>query len=150
MPGGRKPRRTPIILPKPIKTRREVREQELRTSTSRILISKRPENKYLGGLWEFPGGKLENTERAEDALIRELDEELNIQTWKSCLAPLTFSTHDYTDFNLLLLLFVCRKWDGIIMGREGQEIKWVFPKELNKFPMPDADKPLIPFLRDLL
>ena len=94
----------------------------------RILISKRPENKYLGGLWEFPGGKLENTERAEDALIRELDEELNIQTWKSCLAPLTFSTHDYTDFNLLLLLFVCRKWDGIIMGREGQEIKWVFPK----------------------
>ena len=116
----------------------------------RILISKRPENKYLGGLWEFPGGKLENTERAEDALIRELDEELNIQTWKSWLAPLTFSTHDYTDFNLLLLLFVCRKWDGIIMGREGQEIKWVFPKELNKFPMPDADKPLIPFLRDLL
>ena len=116
----------------------------------RILISKRPENKYLGGLWEFPGGKLENTERAEDALIRELDEELNIQTSNSCLAPLTFSTHDYTDFNLLLLLFVCRKWDGIIMGREGQEIKWVFPKELNKFPMPDADKPLIPFLRDLL
>ena len=116
----------------------------------RILISKRPENKYLGGLWEFPGGKLENTERAEDALIRELDEELNIQTWKSCLAPLTFSTHDYTDFNLLLLLFVCRKWDGIIMGREGQEIKWGVPKELNKFPMPDADKPLIPFLRDLL
>ena len=116
----------------------------------RILISKRPENKYLGGLWEFPGGKLENTERAEDALIRELDEELNIQTSNSCLAPLTFSTHDYKDFNLLLLLFVCRKWDGIIMAREGQEIKWVYPKELNKFPMPDADKPLIPFLRDLL
>tara|TARA_Y100000991_G_scaffold199530_1_gene171290 strand:- start:271 stop:684 length:414 start_codon:yes stop_codon:yes gene_type:complete len=116
----------------------------------RILISKRPKNKYLGGLWEFPGGKLENKENAEDALIRELGEELNIQTWKSCLAPLTFSSHDYTDFNLLLLLFVCRKWDGIIMAKEGQEIKWVYPKELNKFSMPDADKPLIPFLRDLL
>ena len=89
----------------------------------RILISKRPENKYLGGLWEFPGGKLENTERAEDALIRELDEELNIQTWKSCLAPLTFSTHDYTDFNLLLLLFVCRKWDGIILGKSKYAIR---------------------------
>ena len=112
----------------------------------RILISKRPENKYLGGLWEFPGGKLENKERAEDALIRELDEELNIQTWKSCLAPLTFSTHDYTDFNLLLLLFVCRKWDGIIMGRKAKKLNG-FSKELNKFPMPDADKPLIPFLR---
>ena len=116
----------------------------------RILISKRPKNKYLGGLWEFPGGKLENKEKAEDALIRELDEELNIQTWKSCLAPLTFSTHDYKDFSLLLLLFVCRKWSGIIMAKEGQEIKWVYPTELNKFSMPEADKPLIPFLRDLL
>ena len=116
----------------------------------RILISKRPKNKYLGGLWEFPGGKLEDKEKAEDALIRELSEELNIKTWKSCLAPLTFSTHNYTKFNLLLLLFVCRKWDGIIIANEGQEIKWVYARELNKFPMPDADKPLIPFLRDLL
>ena len=116
----------------------------------RILISKRPKNKYLGGLWEFPGGKLEDKEKAEDALIRELSEELNIKTWKSCLAPLTFSTHSYTEFNLLLLLFVCRKWDGIIIANEGQEIKWVYPGELNKFSMPDADKPLIPFLRDLL
>ena len=93
----------------------------------RILISKRPQNKHLGGLWEFPGGKLEKKEKIEEALIRELYEELNIQIWKSCLAPLTFSTHDYKDFSLLLLLFVCRKWDGIIVGREGQEIKWVFP-----------------------
>ena len=116
----------------------------------RILISKRPKNKYLGGLWEFPGGKLEDKEKAEDALIRELSEELNIKTWKSCLAPLTFSTHNYTKLNLLLLLFVCRKWDGIIIANEGQEIKWVYARELNKFPMPDADKPLIPFLRDLL
>ena len=116
----------------------------------RILISKRPKNKFLGGLWEFPGGKLEDKEKAEDALIRELSEELNIKTWKSCLAPLTFSTHSYTEFNLLLLLFVCRKWDGIIIANEGQEIKWVYPGELNKFSMPDADKPLIPFLRDLL
>mgnify|MGYP001325131967 FL=1 len=116
----------------------------------RILISKRPKNKFLGGLWEFPGGKLEDKEKAEDSLIRELREELNIKTWKSCLAPLTFSTHSYTEFNLLLLLFVCRKWDGIIIANEGQEIKWVYPGELNKFSMPDADKPLIPFLRDLL
>ena len=116
----------------------------------RILISKRPKQKYLGGLWEFPGGKLEKKEKVEDALIRELNEELNIQTWKSCLAPLTFSTYDYSDFNLLLLLFVCRKWDGIIMAKEGQDIKWVYPQELAKFPMPEADKPLIPFLRDLL
>ena len=116
----------------------------------RILISKRPGNKYLGGLWEFPGGKLENNEKAEDALIRELEEELNINTWKSCLAPLTFSTFDYKDFYLTLLLFVCRKWEGIITPQEGQEIKWVYPNELNKFPMPEADRPLIPFLRDLL
>tara|TARA_A100001011_G_C14144823_1_gene771358 strand:- start:531 stop:944 length:414 start_codon:yes stop_codon:yes gene_type:complete len=116
----------------------------------RILISKRPKNKFLGGLWEFPGGKLENKEKAEDALVRELNEELNIQTQKSCLAPLTFSTQDYKDFYLILLLFVCRKWDGIIIANEGQEIKWVHPGELNKYPMPEADKPLIPFLRNLL
>lgn len=116
----------------------------------RILISKRPDNKYLGGLWEFPGGKLKNKEKAEEALIRELDEELNINTWKSCLAPLTFSTHDYKDFYLILMLFVCRKWEGIIMPKEGQEIKWVYPNDLNNFSMPEADKPLIPFLRELL
>ena len=116
----------------------------------RILISKRPKSKYLGGLWEFPGGKLEKNEKAEEALTRELNEELNIQTWDSCLAPLTFSSYDYRDFSLILLLFICRKWDGIIKANEGQEIKWVYPSELKNFPMPEADKPLIPFLRDLL
>ena len=117
---------------------------------SRVLITKRPENKHMGGLWEFPGGKLENKEKAEDALIRELYEELNIKTWKSCLAPLTFSTYDYQDFNLILLLFVCRKWDGVITPNEGQDIKWVYSRELNKYPMPEADKPLISILRDYI
>ena len=117
---------------------------------SRVLITKRPDNKHMGGLWEFPGGKLENKEKAEDALIRELYEELNIKTWKSCLAPLTFSTYDYQDFNLILLLFVCRKWDGVITPNEGQDIKWVYSRELNKYPMPEADKPLISVLRDYI
>ena len=117
---------------------------------SRVLITKRPDNKHLGGLWEFQGGKLENKEKAEDALIRELYEELNIKTWKSCLAPLTFSTYDYQDFNLILLLFVCRKWDGVITPNEGQDIKWVYSRELNKYPMPEADKPLISILRDYI
>ncbi len=117
---------------------------------SRVLITKRPDNKHMGGLWEFPGGKLENKEKAEDALIRELYEELNIKTWKSCLAPLTFSTYDYQDFNLILLLFVCRKWDGVITPNEGQDIKWVYSRELNKYPMPEADKPLISILRDYI
>ena len=117
---------------------------------SRVLITKRPDNKHMGGLWEFPGGKLENKEKAEDALIRELYEELNIKTWKSCLAPITFSTYDYQDFNLILLLFVCRKWDGVITPNEGQDIKWVYSRELNKYPMPEADKPLISILRDYI
>ena len=117
---------------------------------SRVLITKRPDNKHMGGLWEFPGGKLENKEKAEDALIRELYEELNIKTWKSCLAPLTFSTYDYQEFNLILLLFVCRKWDGVITPNEGQDIKWVYSRELNKYPMPEADKPLISILRDYI
>ena len=95
-------------------------------------------------------GKLENKEKAEDALIRELYEELNIKTWKSCLAPLTFSTYDYQEFNLILLLFVCRKWDGVITPNEGQDIKWVYSRELNKYPMPEADKPLISILRDYI
>ena len=117
---------------------------------SRVLITKRPDNKHMGGLWEFPGGKLENKEKAEDALIRELYEELNIKTWKSCLAPLTFSTYDYQEFNLILLLFVCRKWEGVITPNEGQDIKWVYSRELNKYPMPEADKPLISILRDYI
>ena len=116
----------------------------------RVLISKRPSKKVLGGLWEFPGGKLELNEKPEEALMRELHEELGINTWKSCLAPLSFSYFDYKEFDLLLLLFVCRKWEGIIQAREGQELRWVFPKELQNFPMPEADKPFIPVLRDLL
>ena len=116
----------------------------------RVLISKRPSKKILGGLWEFPGGKLELNEKPEEALMRELHEELGINTWKSCLAPLSFSYFDYKEFDLLLLLFVCRKWEGIIQPREGQELRWVFPKEIQNFPMPEADKPFIPVLRDLL
>ncbi len=116
----------------------------------RVLISKRPENKPLGGLWEFPGGKLEPNEKAEGALMRELKEELGINTWKSCLAPLSFSCHQYPKFDLLLLLFACRKWEGVIKPKEGQELKWVFPREIQKYPMPEADKPFIPILRDLL
>ena len=116
----------------------------------RVLISRRPSEKILGGLWEFPGGKLELNEKPEEALMRELHEELGIKTWKSCLAPLSFSYFDYKEFDLLLLLFVCRKWEGIIQPREGQELRWVFPKEIQNFPMPEADKPFIPVLRDLL
>ena len=116
----------------------------------RILLSKRPKKKVLGGLWEFPGGKLEPKEKPQEALMRELYEELGISTWKSCLAPLTFSYYDYEKFDLLLLLFVCRKWEGQVQAREGQQLKWVFPNEIQKFPMPEADKPFIPMLRDLL
>ena len=116
----------------------------------RILLSKRPRKKVLGGLWEFPGGKLEPNEKPEEALMRELFEELGISTWKSCLAPLTFSYCDYEEFDLLLLLFVCRKWEGQVQAKEGQELKWVFPNEIKKFPMPEADKPFISMLRDLL
>ena len=116
----------------------------------RVLLSKRPRKKVLGGLWEFPGGKLEPNEKPEEALMRELYEELGISTWKSCLAPFTFSYCDYEEFDLLLLLFVCRKWEGQVEAREGQELKWVFPNEIQKFPMPEADKPFIPILRDLL
>ena len=116
----------------------------------RVLLSKRPKKKVLGGLWEFPGGKLEPKEKPQEALMRELYEELGISTWKSCLAPLTFSYYDYEEFDLLLLLFVCRKWEGQVQAREGQQLKWVFPNEIQKFPMPEADKPFIPMLRDLL
>ena len=116
----------------------------------RILISKRPKEKVLGGLWEFPGGKVEVNEKPQDALVRELHEELDINTWHSCLAPLSFSYHDYSDFSLLLLLFVCRKWEGVIYPKEGQELKWVYPRDLSKFPMPEADRPFFPMLRDLL
>jgi 8-oxo-dGTP diphosphatase len=116
----------------------------------RILLAKRPEGKTLAGLWEFPGGKIEDNERPEAALIRELKEELGINVEESCLAPLTFASHAYEDFHLLMPLFVCRRWKGIPQGLEGQTLKWVHAKDLRDYPMPPADLPLIPHLQDML
>ena len=117
---------------------------------NRILLAQRPAHKSMGGLWEFPGGKVETGETPEAALIRELQEELGIDTWASCLAPLTFASHSYDDFHLLMPLFACRKWEGTPQSREGQALKWVKPSKLRDFPMPEADIPLIPILRDWL
>lgn len=116
----------------------------------RVLLAQRPEGKSLAGLWEFPGGKVEPGESPEAALIRELKEELDIDTWSSCLAPLTFASHSYPDFHLLMPLFACRKWSGIARGQEGQKLAWVKPEKLRDYPMPPADLPLIPILRDWL
>jgi 8-oxo-dGTP diphosphatase len=116
----------------------------------RILLAKRPEGKSLAGLWEFPGGKVETGERPEAALIRELQEELSINVEESCLAPLTFASHAYEDFHLLMPLYVCRRWKGLVQAAEGQELKWVAAKALRDYPMPPADLPLIPHLVDLL
>jgi len=116
----------------------------------RVLLAQRPEGKSMAGLWEFPGGKVEPGETPEVALIRELHEELGINTWASCLAPLTFASHGYDDFHLLMPLFACRKWEGIPQSREGQALKWVRATELRNYPMPPADVPLIPILRDWL
>jgi 8-oxo-dGTP diphosphatase len=135
-------------------------------SDGRVLISRRPEGKQLGGLWEFPGGKVETGERPEQSLIRELEveqgerpetalirelkEELAIDVAESCLAPLTFASHAYADFHLLMPLYVCRRWQGIAQGAEGQEIRWVQASKLKDHPMPPADIPLIPHLVELL
>ena len=116
----------------------------------RILLARRPEGKSMAGLWEFPGGKVEPGESPETALIRELQEELGIDTWESCLAPLTFASHAYETFHLLMPLFACRKWQGIPQSREGQALKWVTAHNLREYPMPPADVPLIPILRDWL
>lgn len=116
----------------------------------RVLLAQRPEGKSLAGLWEFPGGKVEPGETPEAALIRELKEELGIDTWRSCLAPLTFASHSYPDFHLLMPLFACRKWEGIPAAQEGQTLAWVRPDKLRDYPMPPADLPLIPILRDWL
>jgi len=116
----------------------------------RVLIAQRPEGKAMAGLWEFPGGKMEAGERPEDTLIRELHEELDITVAAPCLAPLTFASHAYEDFHLLMPLYVCRKWQGIVRSREGQALKWVRPRELRDFAMPPADEPLIPHLIDLV
>ncbi|GAA6191353.1 (deoxy)nucleoside triphosphate pyrophosphohydrolase [Phaeobacter sp. NW0010-22] len=116
----------------------------------RVLLAQRPEGKSMAGLWEFPGGKVEVGETPEQALIRELEEELGINTWASCLAPLTFASHAYDDFHLLMPLFACRKWEGIPQSRENQALKWVRANELRNYPMPEADVPLVPILRDWL
>jgi 8-oxo-dGTP diphosphatase len=116
----------------------------------RVLIAQRPEGKSMAGLWEFPGGKIEPNETPEAALVRELNEELGIETWDSCLAPLTFASHSYDDFHLVMPLFVCRKWAGIVQPKEGQTLKWVDAKALKDYPMPAADIPIISILRDLL
>lgn len=116
----------------------------------RVLLAQRPEGKSMAGLWEFPGGKVDPGETPEAALIRELHEELGIGTWESCLAPLTFASHAYEDFHLLMPLYACRKWEGVPAPREGQKLAWARPNALRGYPMPPADLPLIPILRDWL
>ena len=116
----------------------------------RVLLAQRPAGKPMAGLWEFPGGKVHDGETPERALIRELDEELGIDVEASCLAPFTFASHAYPGFHLLMPLYVCRKWSGIVTAREGQQLKWVRPPRLGDYPMPPADTPLIAMLRDLL
>ena len=116
----------------------------------RVLIAQRPEGKFMAGLWEFPGGKVESGEAPDAALIRELQEELGVDTRQSCLAPLTFASHAYEDFFLLMPLYACRIWKGIPQPREGQKLAWVRPAKLGDYPMPPADVPLVAMLRDFL
>lgn len=116
----------------------------------RVLLARRPEGRPMAGLWEFPGGKVEPDETPEAALIRELQEELGIGTWESCLAPLSFASHGYEEFHLLMPLFACRKWEGVPRPREGQTLAWARPGEFRDYPMPPADRPLVAILRDWL
>ena len=116
----------------------------------RVLIAQRPEGKSMAGLWEFPGGKVEADETPEQTLIRELKEELAIEVNAACLAPLTFTSHAYPDFHLLMPFYVCRRWEGMVRPREGQKVTWVRPNRLREYPMPPADEPLIPHLMQLL
>ena len=132
---------TPIVL---------VSAVALLDADNRVLLAQRPEGKSMAGLWEFPGGKIDPGETPEAALIRELDEELGIDTHESCLAPIGFASHGYDDFHLLMPLFVCRKWNGTPTPREGQTLAWVRPNALRDYPMPPADVPLVAQLQDLL
>ncbi|MCA8929218.1 MAG: (deoxy)nucleoside triphosphate pyrophosphohydrolase [Alphaproteobacteria bacterium] len=116
----------------------------------RVLLAQRPEGKSLAGLWEFPGGKVDPGETPEAALIRELKEELAVDTAESCLSPFTFASHTYADFHLLMPLYVCRVWKGNPTPQEGQRLVWVRPNRMTDYPMPPADKPLVAMLRDLL
>jgi 8-oxo-dGTP diphosphatase len=117
---------------------------------NRVLLARRPSDKEMAGLWEFPGGKVDPGERPEQTLIRELKEELDITVQEACLAPLTFASHSYPDFQLLMPLWICRKWEGTAKPMERQELAWVRPRQLRDYPMPPADVPLIPHLIDLL
>ena len=116
----------------------------------RVLIARRPEGKPMAGLWEFPGGKFESGERPEDTLVRELKEELGITVSENCLAPLTFASHSYPDFHLLMPLYVCRRWEGTVVATEGQQLAWVRPNKLREYEMPPADVPLVAHLITLL
>ena len=116
----------------------------------RVLLAQRPEGKPMAGLWEFPGGKVETDETPEQTLIRELEEELGIVVKEACLAPLTFASHSYPDFHLLMPLYVCRRWDGMVSAKEGQKLDWVRPNRLREYPMPPADVPLVAHLTTLL
>jgi len=116
----------------------------------RVLIAQRPAGRPMAGLWEFPGGKVETGERPEETLIRELKEEIGITVNEACLAPLTFASHSYPDFHLLMPLYVCRRWNGTVAAQEGQKLAWVKPNRLKEYPMPPADVPLIPHLANLL
>jgi len=116
----------------------------------RVLLAQRPQGKPMAGLWEFPGGKVESGERPEETLIRELEEELGIVVKEACLAPFTFASHTYPDFHLLMPLYVCRRWDGMVTAKEGQGLAWVRPNRLREYPMPPADVPLVAHLTTLL
>jgi len=116
----------------------------------RVLITRRPQGKTMAGLWEFPGGKIEAGELPEQSLIRELNEELGIDVNVACLAPLTFASHSYSDFHLLMPLWICRRWEGVVTAKEGQALAWVQPQRLSDYAMPPADEPLIPHLIELL
>jgi 8-oxo-dGTP diphosphatase len=128
----------------------EVAAAVIQRADGSFLLAQRPAGKVYAGYWEFPGGKVEPGERPETTLIRELNEELGIAVKEECLAPLTFASHLYPDFHLLMPLYVCRRWEGIVQPREAQTLKWVRPNDLRNYPMPPADEPLIPHLTTLL